>query len=132
MSRSTGDVAGGRRAPAPAVWPALPPWRPAAVDRLGHDGGVITALSRRYTKRGELMATFVLEDLDATIEVMVFPKTMTEYGCLLEQDAVVVVRGRVGQPRRAAQAGRDGDSASRARGAHAGGAPSRSRFRSTA
>ena len=58
-------------------------------------GGVITALSRRYTKRGELMATFVLEDLDATIEVMVFPKTMTEYGCLLEQDAVVVVRGRV-------------------------------------
>ena len=41
------------------------------------------------------MATFVLEDLEAAIEVMVFPKTMIEYGGLLEQDAIVVVRGRL-------------------------------------
>ena len=27
-------------------------------------GGVVTALVRRYTRRGELMATFVLEDLE--------------------------------------------------------------------
>jgi DNA polymerase-3 subunit alpha len=58
-------------------------------------GGVVTGLSRRYTKRGDLMATFVLEDLDAAIEVMVFPKTMTEYGGLLEEDAIVLVRGRI-------------------------------------
>jgi DNA polymerase-3 subunit alpha len=57
-------------------------------------GGVVTALSRRYTRRGELMATFVLEDLDAAIEVMVFPKTMLEYGGLLEDDAIVIVKGR--------------------------------------
>jgi len=57
-------------------------------------GGVVTGLSRRYTRRGELMATFVLEDLDAAIEVMVFPKTMTEYGGLLEEDAIVVLRCR--------------------------------------
>jgi len=57
-------------------------------------GGVVTGFSRRYTKRGELMATLVLEDLDAAIEVMVFPKTMTEYGGLLEEDAIVVIRGR--------------------------------------
>ena len=41
------------------------------------------------------MATFVLEDLEAAIEVMVFPKTMPEYGALLEQDAIVAVRGRL-------------------------------------
>ena len=41
------------------------------------------------------MATFVLEDLEAAIEVMVFPKTMLEYGGLLEQDAIVAVRGRL-------------------------------------
>jgi DNA polymerase-3 subunit alpha len=35
--------------------------------------GVVTALQRKYTKRGDLMATFVLEDLAASIEVMVFP-----------------------------------------------------------
>jgi DNA polymerase-3 subunit alpha len=58
-------------------------------------GGVVTGLVRRYTRRGELMATFVLEDLEAAIEVMVFPKTMLEYGGLLEQDAIVAVRGRL-------------------------------------
>ncbi len=58
-------------------------------------GGVVTGLVRRYTKRGELMATFVLEDLRASIEVFVFPKTMAEIGALLADDAVFVVRGRL-------------------------------------
>ncbi|HUY63185.1 MAG TPA: DNA polymerase III subunit alpha [Acidimicrobiales bacterium] len=58
-------------------------------------GGVVTALTRRYTKRGELMATFVLEDLRASIEVFVFPKTMAEIGPLLADDAVVVLRARI-------------------------------------
>jgi DNA polymerase-3 subunit alpha len=58
-------------------------------------GGVITALARRYTKRGELMATFQLEDLAASVEVFVFPKVMAEVGHRLEDDAVVVVRGRI-------------------------------------
>ncbi len=58
-------------------------------------GGVVTELVRRYTKRGELMATFVLEDLNASIEVFVFPKAMAEYGALLDNDAVVVVKARV-------------------------------------
>jgi DNA polymerase-3 subunit alpha len=58
-------------------------------------GGIVTALNRRYTKRGDLMATFVLEDLGAALEVMVFPKTMAGYGHLLEEDAIVVVKGRL-------------------------------------
>ncbi|HEY3096714.1 MAG TPA: DNA polymerase III subunit alpha [Acidimicrobiia bacterium] len=58
-------------------------------------GGVVTALSRRYTKRGDLMATFVLEDLGAALEVMVFPKTMTSYGHVLHEDAIVCVKGRL-------------------------------------
>jgi DNA polymerase-3 subunit alpha len=58
-------------------------------------GGVITALARRYTKRGELMAIFQLEDLAASVEVFVFPKVMAEVGHRLEDDAVVVVRGRI-------------------------------------
>ena len=58
-------------------------------------GGLVTALNRKYTKRGDLMATFTLEDLTAGVEVMVFPKTMAEHGHALEDDAVVVVRGRL-------------------------------------
>jgi DNA polymerase-3 subunit alpha len=68
---------------------------------LGRDGqvrtvgGVVTALVRRYTRRGELMATFTLEDLRASIEVFVFPRVMADMGALLADDAVVVLRGRI-------------------------------------
>jgi DNA polymerase-3 subunit alpha len=57
--------------------------------------GVVTALQRKYTKRGDLMATFVLEDLSSALEVMVFPKTMVQYGDALVPDAIVTVKGRV-------------------------------------
>ena len=58
-------------------------------------GGVVTALSRKYTKRGDLMATFVLEDLQSAIEAFVFPRTMAEYGALLTDDAIVCIKGRI-------------------------------------
>jgi DNA polymerase-3 subunit alpha len=58
-------------------------------------GGVITGLVRKYTKRGDLMATFTLEDLASAIEVWVFPKTMIEVGHLLGEDTVVCVKGRL-------------------------------------
>ncbi|MGD0312308.1 MAG: DNA polymerase III subunit alpha [Acidimicrobiales bacterium] len=57
-------------------------------------GGVVTELVRRYTKKGDLMATFVLEDLNASIEVFVFPKSMADYGALLDDDAIVVLKAR--------------------------------------
>ena len=41
------------------------------------------------------MATFVLEDLQSSIEVFVFPRTMTEVGHLLADDVVVCVKGRL-------------------------------------
>jgi DNA polymerase-3 subunit alpha len=58
-------------------------------------GGVVTALARKYTKRGDLMATLVLEDLGAAMDVMIFPKTMTAFGHLLEDDAIICVKGRL-------------------------------------
>jgi len=58
-------------------------------------GGVVTSLQRKYTKRGDLMATFVLEDLQSAIEVFVFPRTMLDYGAYLADDAVVCVKGRI-------------------------------------
>jgi DNA polymerase III subunit alpha len=58
-------------------------------------GGVVTELKRQYTKKGELMAKFVLEDLEASMEVIVFPRVMAEYGALLANDAIVVVKGRL-------------------------------------
>jgi len=58
-------------------------------------GGVITSLQRKYTRKQDLMAVFVLEDLQGSIEVMVFPRAMAKLGHLLRDDAVVLVKGRV-------------------------------------
>ena len=58
-------------------------------------GGVITSLQKKWTRKGDLMAIFELEDLEGSIEVMVFPRTMTEHGYKLVDDAIVVVRGRL-------------------------------------
>ena len=58
-------------------------------------GGIITGLQRKWTKRGELMAVFTLEDLQSSCEVMVFPKTMTEHGHKLGDDVAVCVKARV-------------------------------------
>lgn len=58
-------------------------------------GGVVTSLNRRYTKRGELMATFTLEDLGSSVEVFVFPKVVESQGAVLEDDVIVCLKGRV-------------------------------------
>ena len=58
-------------------------------------GGVVTNLSKRWTRRGDLMATFDLEDLSSSIEVMVFPKSMAEHGHKLLDDSVLLVKGRL-------------------------------------
>src|SRR4051794_21822696 len=58
-------------------------------------GGVVNGLQRKWTKKGDLMAVFTLEDLQTSIEVMVFPKTMSDIGHQLADDAVLIVKGRV-------------------------------------
>ena len=58
-------------------------------------GGVVTALARRYTKKGDLMATFHLEDLQSSMEAWVFPRVMQEYGWMLADDAIVCVKARL-------------------------------------
>jgi DNA polymerase-3 subunit alpha len=58
-------------------------------------GGVVNGLQRKWTKKGDLMAVFTLEDLQSSIEVMVFPKTMSDIGHVLADDAVLIVKGRI-------------------------------------
>ena len=52
-------------------------------------------LQRKYTKRGDLMATFVLEDLARRDRGDGVPEDDAEYGELLAPDAIVMVKGRV-------------------------------------
>ncbi len=57
--------------------------------------GVITGLQVKWTRRGEQMALFTLEDLSSSIEVTVFPKTMAQYAAVIADDSVVTVKARV-------------------------------------
>ncbi|MFM7062622.1 MAG: OB-fold nucleic acid binding domain-containing protein, partial [Actinomycetes bacterium] len=58
-------------------------------------GGVITGLQRKWTKKGDLMGVFLLEDMQRSIEVMVFPKTMQAVNAQLVEDQVVILTARV-------------------------------------
>ncbi|MFV1990008.1 MAG: DNA polymerase III subunit alpha, partial [Acidimicrobiales bacterium] len=58
-------------------------------------GGILTSVQRKNTRSGELMAICVLEDLQDSIEVLVFPRAMSEYAFALREDAVVLMRGRL-------------------------------------
>jgi len=56
--------------------------------------GLITAIRRTVTKRGETMAYFILEDLTGRLETLVFPRVLSRVNDLLRTDAAVLVRGR--------------------------------------
>ena len=58
-------------------------------------GGLVGAITRRYTRKGEPMQFFLFEDLEATIEVVCFPRTVHEHGPLIREDAVLIVSGRL-------------------------------------
>ncbi len=58
-------------------------------------GGVITNLARKFTKKGDQMAVFVLEDLASSVEVTVFPRTLRDHGHKLADDLIVTVTGRL-------------------------------------
>lgn len=56
-------------------------------------GGLVTGYRTTVTKRGEMMASFVLEDLTGTIEVLVFPRIFAQTSGV-KDDQIVVVEGR--------------------------------------
>ncbi|HEY8393392.1 MAG TPA: DNA polymerase III subunit alpha, partial [Thermaerobacter sp.] len=58
-------------------------------------GGLVQGVKRITTRGGELMAFVQLEDLEGSVEVLVFPRTYNEAAEALREDAVVIVRGRV-------------------------------------
>ncbi len=57
--------------------------------------GILTNIKFQTTKKGDLMAIAVLEDLESTIDVLVFPKTLPQVRDQLEENRICLVRGRV-------------------------------------
>jgi DNA polymerase III subunit alpha len=56
-------------------------------------GGLVTSISRRYTRKGEPMVFFNLEGLEGSVEVVCFPAVVARVGPLIREDAIVVVEG---------------------------------------
>ena len=57
--------------------------------------GLITGLTRKTTKQGNLWAIAQIEDLGGSIEALFFPSTYQTVSTMLAPDTVVTVRGRL-------------------------------------
>ncbi|RZQ59257.1 DNA polymerase III subunit alpha, partial [Amycolatopsis suaedae] len=57
--------------------------------------GLITSLERRVNKKGEPWAICTVEDMDAALEVLFFPKSYAMFSADLIEDNAVLVKGRV-------------------------------------
>ena len=57
--------------------------------------GMITNITRKTTKRGDIWAVITVEDLEASIEVLLFPKAYEMVSTVLATDTVVKIKGRV-------------------------------------
>ena len=58
-------------------------------------GGIVTQCKKIRTRSGSMMAFATLDDLDGTVEILMFEKTLAEYEAVLAVDEVVLVRGRI-------------------------------------
>ena len=58
-------------------------------------GGIISQAKKLRTKKGDMMMFATLDDLEGSVELVVFAKTLEESGEALVNDAIVLVRGRV-------------------------------------
>lgn len=58
-------------------------------------GGIISEFSRKITRNNTMMAFMKVEDLTSNIECIVFPKVYEKLSALIQEDQLVVVKGRV-------------------------------------
>jgi DNA polymerase III alpha subunit len=56
-------------------------------------GGLVTGMRRTLTKRGDMMASFQLEDLTGGIDVLVFPKVFADM-VPLANEQIILLKGR--------------------------------------
>ena len=57
--------------------------------------GLITSVQRKITKRGDAWAMITVEDLEGGIDVLLFPSAYQLASTLLNEDAIVTVKGRL-------------------------------------
>ncbi len=67
---------------------------PYQDDQIVSVAGVVQSIKMKTTRNNSMMAYVVLEDDTAAIEMLMFSKTISEYGGYLRENAAVVITGR--------------------------------------
>lgn len=57
--------------------------------------GIVESVNKKFTRNNQLMEFVKFEDLYGMIELIVFPKLYDRYGSLIEEDQVLMVKGRL-------------------------------------
>jgi DNA polymerase-3 subunit alpha len=70
-------------------------FKEAADQTIGWIAGIASEVKKKATKRGDLMLTLRLEDLEGSIEVTVFPRTYQECGALCADDALLRIKAKL-------------------------------------
>ncbi|MCH3965889.1 MAG: DNA polymerase III subunit alpha [Clostridium sp.] len=58
-------------------------------------GGILVEVSKKITKNNDMMAFARLEDLYASIDIIIFPKTFQKFKNFIYEDSMLIVKGRV-------------------------------------
>ncbi|GAA0177602.1 DNA polymerase III subunit alpha [Clostridium sediminicola] len=58
-------------------------------------GGIISTVTKKITRNNNMMAFISVEDLYGSVEVIVFPKILDKYKNLIQEDGIVLLKGRV-------------------------------------
>ena len=64
-------------------------------DQIVTIGGLITSVTRKVTRQGASWAVVTIEDLEGSIEALFFSNTYNQYALTLNEDRIVLIRGRV-------------------------------------
>jgi DNA polymerase-3 subunit alpha len=57
--------------------------------------GIVSELRALKTRKGDRMAVFMLDDVDGSVEVVVFPEAFAKHAALIDTDAMLLVRGKL-------------------------------------
>jgi len=58
-------------------------------------GGIISGIRKKTTKNGNMMAYFILEDFEGTVDIIVFPKTFDDHKDIIIEENIIIVEGKL-------------------------------------
>jgi DNA polymerase-3 subunit alpha len=72
----------------------------ASIEEMEHESpvtlaGILTALRIRPSKKGDLWASGMLEDMRGSVELLVFPQALQQMQSVLKPDTALLIKGRV-------------------------------------